>query len=250
MAKGDTNDVVNRLRATLPPWFPDLSNAPVLTALLTATADAFASVYNLYGFAKMQTRILTSTGGWLDMTAWDYFGPRFLRRSGESDDLFKPRILQEILRPRQTRDAITRVLTDLTGTPPVIVEAFNPSDCGGYGIPGSGYGLAGCYGSLALPNQIFVTAVRPAVPGIPNVGGYGLGPSGYGVAGEYTDASQMTGPIDDAAIYKAVADTVAAGIIGWVAIVNKLPSPPNTHEDTMDGALPTFDSGIVTMDHW
>src|SRR4051812_40264109 len=128
MATGDTNDISARLRATLPPWFPDPANAPVLTAILSGIADGFAFVYSYLGFAALQTRISSATGGWLDLIAWDFFGSRFTRRQGENDASWQPRILQEILRPRQTRAAISLMLTDLTGRAPKVIELWNPQD--------------------------------------------------------------------------------------------------------------------------
>src|SRR5258708_6660257 len=125
---GTIPDIVNRLRATLAPWFPDPSAAPVLTSLLTSQADAFAFIYQYLQFAAKQTRIKSATGGWLDLIAWDFFGSRFLRRLGEPDPSFASRLIKEILRPRQTRAAITQMVVDLVGTPPQIQEAWNPFD--------------------------------------------------------------------------------------------------------------------------
>src|SRR5262252_8343292 len=85
---GQLADMVKRLWATLAPWFPDLSTAPVLNSVLTAIADGFAFCYSYLQFASLQTRIATATGGWLDLVAWDFFGTRFTRR------------MQSILTPR------------------------------------------------------------------------------------------------------------------------------------------------------
>jgi hypothetical protein len=248
MSTGDQSDMLARLTAVIPPWFPD--DSPITTGALSGIAAALAFGYSFIQFAKAQTRIATASGGWLDLIAWDFFGARFTRRQGESDASFQPRILSELLRPRQTRAAIVQVLVDLTGKTPVIFEPWNPGDCGAYGVGTSGYGCAGCYGSLALNNQIFVTAVRSTAEGIPNVGGYSQGPIGYGVAGEYVDQSQVTGAVTDADIYAAVAETIAAGVTAWVDIVSALPSPPETSSDTLDSDAITFDNNTVTMDHF
>lgn len=247
MSTGDTNDMLARLRAVLPPWFP--SPAPITDAALTGVAAGLAFGYSLIQFAKTQTRIATASGGWLDLIAWDYFGARFHRRTSEVDDVFRARIKAELLRPRQTRAAIAQALTDLTGTPPRIYEPWSTNDCGAYGVAGSGYGVAGCYGSLAFPNQAFVTAVRPPGLNIPNVGGYGQSDLGYGVRGEYVDQSQVTGPVTDADIYAEVANTEAAGVIAWTDIVSAFPPAPQTSRVSWDGAQ-TFDSGTLTMDHY
>jgi hypothetical protein len=202
MAIGDTKDNVNRIWSVLPPWFPDLGTAPVLNSLIQGMGDAFAFCYQYLGFAALQTRIQTSTGGWLDLSAWDFFGYRFMRRLNESDGSFMPRILKEILRPRATRAAIIQMATDLTGLPPTFQEAWNPYDYGFYGqnvgatnlhIGNTGIGCGGEYGLLGNPvynakaasggnygygaliyDQVWMTVFRPAASGIPLIGGYSI----------------------------------------------------------------------------
>lgn len=218
---GDTNNNLARLRATLAPWFPDPLNAPVLTAVLTGIGDAFAFVYGYLAFAKLQTRIVSATGGWLDLIGWDFFGARFVRRFGESDSSWQPRILQEILRPRQTRAAMALMLTQLTGRAPKIIEGWNTGDMGSYGTGTMGYGVGLGWGSLNYPNQYFVTAFRTPMQGIPLVSGYGMDGGGYGVGlFGYIDLSLITGPITDAEIAARVTQTSAAGITTWLDISN------------------------------
>ena len=217
MATGDQTDMLARVRATLPPWFP--SPSPVIDGALTGIAATLAFVYSLIQYAAAQTRIATASGGWLDLIAWDFFGARFTRRQTEIDDSFRPRILQEILRPRATRAAIVRMLKDLTGRAPAIFEPWNTGDCASYGTGTAGYGAGMGYGSLALRNQIFVTAFRPAANAVPNIAGFGGYGGGYGVGRlSYIDMSQVDGPVTDEEIYARTAQTVAAGITAWTAI--------------------------------
>src|SRR5258708_32694004 len=115
---GTIADIVNRLRATLAPWFPDLPSAPVLNAVLTSQADQFAFIYQYLQFAANQTRIKTATGGWLDPIAWGYFGAPFTRRLNEPDASFAPRVLKEVLRPRRTPAAVQQLVVVPVGTPP------------------------------------------------------------------------------------------------------------------------------------
>jgi hypothetical protein len=235
MAKGDTSDISNRLRAALPPWFPDSANAPILTAILNGIADGFAFIHDYLRFAKLQTRISTATGGWLDLIAWDFFGSRFTRRHGETDTSWQPRVLKEILRPRQTRAAISTALSDLTGRVPKIIELWNPADCGGYGVPQmGGYGTGpGCYGSLLFNNQVLVTAYRAPTQGIPNADGYGGYAGGYGAGTiEYGSLALVTGPITDAEIYARTQQTIAAGTTAWVALQSNPPPPPSLISDS------------------
>lgn len=228
---GQIPDILNRLRATLAPWFPDPPQAPVLTSVLTSKADQFAFVYQYLLFANQQTRIKTATGGWLDLIAWDFFGARFLRRSGEPDASFSARIAKELLRPRQTRAAIVQMIMDLVGTAPQLQEAWNPGDWSCYGVAASqsGYGMGPGYGSLQYPNQVFITTLTLPGSGVPYVAGYGA-PNwgGYGAVGSYSayaDISQVVGALTPAELYARIAQTVAAGITAWVDIVGQFTPP-------------------------
>lgn len=221
MATGDQNDNVQRQRAVIPPWFPDADNAPVLTSILKGTGSVFAFVYDFLTEAAKQTRIRTATGGWLDMIAWDFFAARFVRRNEETDSSWQPRIIKEILRPRQTKAALSQMLVDLTGNVPVIQEAFSPSDFGSYGTGTMAYGAGLGYGSLLYSNAVFITAFRPASNGVPFIAGYNAYGGGYGVGWlSYIDMSLVTGPVTDEEIYARIQETIAAGITAWVAIQN------------------------------
>ncbi|WP_217548787.1 hypothetical protein [Pantoea sp. GbtcB22] len=217
MATGDQNDILNRLKALLPPtWFD--SNSPFLDGVLTACAQALTWCYSLYVYAKLQTRIGTATDGWLDLTAYDFFGKNLQRAAGQSDELFRQQMKISLFRERGTRQAIIDVLEDLTGKTPHIFEPQRPLDTGAYGGPMIGYGVAGGYGSLKLPYQAFVTAYRPSGAGIPFIAGYSSTPSGYSIAsrGEYASQSMITGSITDAQVYEAIAAVKMEGTIVWV----------------------------------
>lgn len=138
MATGDQADILSRLRLLLPPWFPPLGQAPVIDGALTGIAYLLAGSYGLIAFARAQIRIATSTGAWLDLTAWDYFGGRFTRRPGETDATFSARIREEIIRPRVTRSAIRAALIEITGFPVRIIEPSRLVDVGFYKVRGSG----------------------------------------------------------------------------------------------------------------
>nr|DAL36425.1 MAG TPA_asm: Protein of unknown function (DUF2612) [Caudoviricetes sp.] len=160
MATGDQDDFVRRLKSVLPvQWFND-SN-PILDAVLNGLASALSWVFQLYAYAVLQTRILTATDGWLDIIANDFFGERIKRQAGQTDEDFLNIIRINLFRERGTRQAIIKVLEDLTGHTPRIIEPARPQDCGGYNMPCMGYGVAGAYGSLSMPYQAFVIAYRP-----------------------------------------------------------------------------------------
>jgi hypothetical protein len=223
MATGDKNDFLNRLQSYLPRgWFGDLTQTPVLNGLLSGLASVFASMYALLMYFRLQARIATATDGWLDIISADFLGSTLPRRTNESDTSFRNRIVVNIFRQRTTRAAVIRVLTDLTGRAPTIVEPQRPSDTGAYRIPTSGYGVAGAYGSLLLAYQAFVTAYRPIGTGIPYVAGYGSSPSGYSVAsrGEYADLSMVQTAVSDADIYAAIASVLPVATIAWSRISN------------------------------
>src|SRR5438105_4818067 len=102
MATGDQHNVASRLRQLLPPsWFPDL--APNLWALLQGAGNVFAWLYALISFAKLQTRISTATGFFLDLMGLDFFGRNFPRMKGQSDASYSAAMKKELIRERVTR---------------------------------------------------------------------------------------------------------------------------------------------------
>lgn len=210
---------LDRLRGLIPAgWAAPDSGAPLLTAVLGGISDTFSWIIDRQAYTVAQTRILTASTFWLDLIAWDFFGPRFMRRTAERDDVFRTRIVQEIFRPRNTRAAISQVLYDTTGVRPEIVELWNPGDCGvydngtlayagdsvivgplighdtnaaaydtgpfAYVTPSAavdGAAGAGRWGSYDFPNQMLITAYRGIVnePGIEGCGGYDAGNFSY-----------------------------------------------------------------------
>ena len=189
---GDTNDMLARIKAVLPArWFPDAT--PLLDGVVTGLAEAGAWLYALLATVKLQTRLKTATGGFLDMIAQDYFGGRLPRRTGQSDDSFRVRIETELFRDRGTRGAVIEVLNYLTGRSPVVFEPARPADTCAWGMA-LGYGVAGGWGSLMLPFQCFVTAYRPTNQGID--------------------------PVSDDDIMAAIAGVTPVAAIAWVRISN------------------------------
>ena len=224
MATGDQNDMVVRLRALLPTsWFPD--TAPVLSAVLAGFGATLSAIYSQITYAGRQTRIATATDAFLDMISADYFGLNLPRRTLESDTAFRNRILGNLLAPRATRAAMISVLTKLTGRAPTIFEPAQPGDTGVYGGGTFAYGVAGGWGSYAMPFTAFINAKRPSGGGVANVQGYysgtGQAIAGYGQGAiEYTSAGQNSAPVADADIYAAVNNTKPAGSTMWVGITS------------------------------
>lgn len=132
MSTGDQSDMFGRLKSLLPAgWFGD-SN-PIRDALLWGYAQALAWGYTLYLYAKAQTRIKTASDGFLDLIGLDFFGNNLIRSSNQSDASYRNRILINIFRERTTRHAMEKVLLDLTGRKPIIIEPARPADVGAYG---------------------------------------------------------------------------------------------------------------------
>jgi hypothetical protein len=212
--KGDADDMASRLLAILPAgWFGD--TAPTLQALLAGLGTAFAAFWSLLQTVIAQARIATASGIFLDMISTDYFGCSLLRFAGESDNAFRGRITEALLRPRATRAALALALLQLTGRPPAIFEPARTSDTGGYGAGGVGYGAGGGWGNLALPFQFFLTAYRPSGGGIAELAGYSA--AGIPVYGSL--AMEVAG-VPDSVIQEAVLPLLPAASTAWMRISN------------------------------
>lgn len=250
MATGDTNDMAARLIALLPKgWFPKPS--PLLHAVALGVGSTFASVYGNLAFVKAQMRLATAQGAFLDLAAADYFGVNGLPRLVyEQDAAYADRIEFNLTAPRGTREGMIGMLTQLTGTAPVIFCPTQPMDTGGLATPGNfaagggafalgGTGAtgAGGLGSLAMPAQTLITVKLPstglavyagysglATPANFSAGGGGglATPGGFAAGGgslALTDLSALPGEVDAALIYKQVDEWTAAGCISWVKII-------------------------------
>jgi len=125
-----------------------------------------ATSYLLIQFARAQTRLGTSSGGWIDLWAADFFGENLPRNPYESDASYITRIQASIFQQKSTRPAMANMLTKLTGRAPIIFEPNRPLDTGCMGInsgPNSFCGVARA-GSL-VPYMALITAYRPLVSG-------------------------------------------------------------------------------------
>ncbi len=222
MATGDQADIINRLQRLIPNgWFPN-GLSPIRDAILAGYANIFAFVFSLIAYARLQTRIATATDGFLDMIATDFFGNNLLRQANQIDVSYRSRIQSAIFLERGTRNAVIRVLTQLTGRAPVVFEPQRTSDTGVYNGPGLAYNTAGGYGSLQLPYQSFVTAFRPLSTGLVGVAGYGTPNGGYNGPSflEYVNQAQIQGSVQDNDIFAAVDSVKVCGTIIWVRISN------------------------------
>jgi hypothetical protein len=217
---GDQADFVSRLKAALPNGWFSQDSTPVLDGFLNGIAWALALVYSLAAYAKLQTRILTATDGFLDLISFDFFGTSLPRKALESDSSFRTRIQTELFLERGTRNGLIRILQIITGRTPWVFEPGRPADTGAYNTNTMGYGLTGGYGSLRVPFQAFVKAFRPIGQGIPFVGGYGNSVGAYSTPSqlEYANESLIQGAVSDSDIFAAISSVQPVGTICWTQI--------------------------------
>lgn len=160
---GGLEDMRARLRLALPErWFGDV--APVLDGLLTGLGSAWAGLYGLLAVVRAQSRLLTATEGFLDLSAQDFFGGRLARRSGENDAAYRARIRRALVRSRATREAMLDAVAEAGGGAVRVFEPARPRDTGVYGGPGLAWGVAGGWGSLSMPLESLVVVQRSAAP--------------------------------------------------------------------------------------
>lgn len=246
-----SNLIFNYMISLLPPgWFGWL--APVRDVVVGGVSDALAAHAALLQAVRNQTRVSTSTGWLLDLTAWDFFGIRFRRFTKETDASFRLRVVQEVIQERVSRDGVSSALARLTGSAPRIFEPFNVADCGGgYGSHRLGYGRSGRYGSVSYSNQLFISAGRPAIASIPNVPGYRTNRGGYRrPPATYASLTEVQGPVQDADIIQCVKNNVAAGVVGWlsigaISVIDPFKATPSLATDDTGSLLTTDNNSAV-----
>ena len=185
---GDSPDMQQRLRLTLPThWFADV--APVLDGLLAGLSVAWSSFYALLQLVKIQSRLATATDDFLDLAAVDFFGNAVARRTSETDAVFRARLLRAMRRERATRTSLADAASE-AGFTVTIFEAARPADTGAYNVPaGLAWNTRGGWGSLEMPLECLVTAVRGAAA-------------------------------IDAALLPAIAESLPAGGVAWVRVTS------------------------------
>jgi hypothetical protein len=176
MATGDQNDIFNRLKGNLVPWFGN--DSPNVDALLQGTAQTDSTIYSLIADASLQCRIKTATGDALDLISLDFFGGKLPRHPQENDASFRNRILANLVQERATRKGMITVLTNLTGRAPLVVEGFGAYGIGAYDqtlFYDVGYGGAG----WLQPYTAIIYAYRPQPEGFMGIGAYDNHGFGY-----------------------------------------------------------------------
>lgn len=199
-------------------WFSSVATGSgIIGAILAGYAWSFNYVMGIAQFVALQIYLQTTSGGFLDLWAYDFFGTLVLRKEGEADLSFRNRVSAYILAPTVTKGAIVGLLTRLGFTTPVVREAFSPNDTAAFsGTFYFGGGGNARFGSQGYPGQIFVEA------GISEYSGSGAVPTFNEV---YFDSgpAYMTAPpstlLTLADLYSAVNFVRAAGILAWVKLL-------------------------------
>jgi hypothetical protein len=219
MATGDQTDIFNRLKANLVPWFGN--DTPNLDALLQGAAKTDSTIYSLIADTSLQARIKTATGESLDLISLDFFGGKLPRHPNENDASFRSRILANIVQERATRTAMIRVLTNLTGRAPTVIEGWNAFD-GAYYDQALFYDINGGMGFLQ-PYTAIIYAYRPQPEGLVSIGGFDQ--TSYGGFGydfyfnnAYIDLTQEIIFVTDQDILDAINDTKVFGTYIYVSI--------------------------------
>ena len=218
MTTGNVSDFASRIISVLPPWFPDPVDAPVTYALIQGVATVMAQCYSLLSYVRLQTRLQTSTDGWLDLFSLDFFGLSLPRRTGEMDAAYRARIAASLFLEKGTRNGLVKALTLLTGTAPTVFEPARPQDAFCLGYSGLGVGMLGSY---TLNNQALVTVAIPPGSGGANIAGLsatyaGLGSPYMAVVSQDT----LYGSIRNQDVYNTVENTRPAGSTVWVKITS------------------------------
>lgn len=215
MATGDADDFLGRLKKLLPTrWFN--VTAPIRDAVLGGISDALAWAYSLNAFVKLQERLGMATGQFIDLFAFDYLGLTIRRRVGELDAPFAARVKKEILRPRVTRAAMIEAITDFAGTPPTIIEPWNPSDTGAWDIPETAYDVGGArWGDTTpLPSALIIFPPE-VVSGPPSIPGWDVPQAAWDTnSTAYFDAPQSESY--EAEAYEVINETKPIGVPIWV----------------------------------
>lgn len=191
IAPGSARDFARRMRLLLPQgWFPayrgdEIEHAPVLQALLTGFGSVLAHIGGLMAVVGRQTRLGSLSGPFLDMAVKDFLGGSGLMRlPSEKDTRLRRRMVERMRAQRNTRQAITKAMTDLSGAPPRIIEPGSARDCGAWS----------------------------------RAGGYGVLQSRYGssVGGQFMIEILPRQPIEAREIHAALRSVKACGVIAWV----------------------------------
>jgi len=214
---GDKDDIVARLQRWLPQgWFP--SDGTRINSILSGFASVLATIWTAIAYVTLQTRLATTTDGFLDLASRDFFGPVLPRLPGETDPTFSLRIRNEVFRDRQTRNAIDALLFELTGQHPIITELERPKDVGAFRYRGLAFRAVGHYASRFWRPMVFIQTVHAGRFVIPHFGGLRAPAAAFRIPTFlYTDPSMVEGSgYTDLQLFAALERIRTAGVTYWV----------------------------------
>jgi hypothetical protein len=105
-------------------WFGEdaLKPGTLLYMFAYAVQTVIDAVENGINYFINQIYLMTASGEWLDRWAWDF--ARLKRKSAETDEAFRARLLLTLFRVRGIRKSIRQAVKVITGRDPV--EIFEP----------------------------------------------------------------------------------------------------------------------------
>jgi hypothetical protein len=177
MATGSIADITSRLQRWLPArWFPTQAvnsdgTVPRVYAQLVSWATGLQAIWTQIQYTIAQTRLGTSTDGWLDLLSQDYFGGDLPRLSGETDAAFQARIAANLFLPANTPAAIQSAVESVTGYPARLIEPWQPAQTFVWGRSFWGVNTAANPGQWANGNQRYQGLIQCALPAATGSGG-------------------------------------------------------------------------------
>lgn len=215
MATGDSANFLTRLKRVIPKrWFK--IEAPNRDAVFGGITDALAWIYSLNAFVKLQTRLATATGQFIDLFSYDYLALTQRRRVAENDTVYAARVKKELLRERVTRAGMIGAITDFAGSTPTIIESWNPNDTGAWDRPQTAWdnGVSRWGDTDPLPGFAIIFPPE-VVPGPPSRPGWDISRAAWDTnSTAWWDAPQNESYEDEA--YAIINETKPTGTPGWV----------------------------------
>jgi hypothetical protein len=205
-------------------WFSDVARkiGGRFYALMAGFGEGAAFIYQAIQTLRANSRLLTTQDiAVLTLFSRDFFGGTLPFLAGETPDQYRRRILARMFLPGGTREGIRRSVYNLTGLSPVLIEPWNPNDCGAWDVGPWGYDVAGAWGDPTLPWTGFARIQRPtsvASNGQPYAYAYDAGYAGYDTPlGDFADLQPLS-TIPDSQLYAAVDGAKAIGTTVWVQL--------------------------------
>lgn len=168
------DELTDRLVENFPAqWSSDAARQPggVLHSLFKALSVPLDLLTKQVLFTFNGCRIMTATDDALDTIGKDFFGTGLKRAAGETDDLYRQRILIHLLAEKVTVNGISRAIELFTGFKPIIREPWNPAQfpCAFIDVENE-YGAFWDVSRTFSPELRFQIFIEAQLPGFPSAG--------------------------------------------------------------------------------